>query len=263
MVVEYGAKAIGSKAFNLCKIQSGGIRVPIFFVISNDEFQKDAKIIQQKITHMLSKMSAEYFAVRSSSNLEDGKNASFAGLFKTILNVPKEEVSEAVFQVFASANSHQLHEYCASKNISVEKVTINVIVQEQINSVISGICITRLDFFSDYLYVEACQGQCAAIADGKIVPSSYQINRSNRKIIAAECGDQSIILTCNRSGGLQEIKNNTNVLELPVLSESQLLKIVNTALKIEQFLDMEAVDIEWTFDRQNLYILQARPYVRI
>ena len=261
--LEYSANVIGTKAFNLYRMQSSGIRIPEFFVLSDCVFQEDVKAIRHKIAHKLSRMAAKYYAVRSSSNLEDGENASFAGLFETILNVPKEDVPEAVLQVFSSASSHQLYEYCMSKNIAVKRGTINVIVQEQINSVSSGICITHLDFSPDCLYVEACRGQCAAIADGRVVPSCYQISRNTRDIVATEHGDQSIILTCDRSGGLQEIKSKTNVLELPVLSKKQLLEITNTALKIEKIIITKTVDMEWTFDEKNFYVLQARPYIQI
>ena len=251
---------LGIKAFNLYRMQSAGIRVPRFFVLSHRLLHEDENIIQQKISQELSKTATRFYAVRSSSNLEDGKNASFAGLFNTILNVPQNDVMKTVVQVFSSANSCQLHEYCKSKNISVDKVSINVIVQEQINSISSGICITCMDFSPDCLYIEACRGQCAAITDGKIVPSSYQIKRRTREIIATDCVDQSFYLACIKSGGLQEVYNKINV---QVLSKKQLIEIANTALKIEQSLDMDAVDMEWTFDKQGLYILQARPYVRI
>lgn len=261
--LEYSASAIGTKAFNLYRMQSAGIRIPEFFVLPDYAFQEDVKVIRHKIAYKLSKLAAKHYAVRSSSNLEDGENASFAGLFETILNVPKEDVVEAVLQVFSSASSHQLYEYCISKNIAVEKVKISVIVQAQINSISSGICITHFDFSPDCLYVEACRGQCAAIADGRVVPSCFQINRSTQDIVTTEHGDQSIILTCNGSGGLQETKSKTNVLELPVLSKKQLLEITNTALNIEKIICTETVDMEWTFDEENFYVLQARPYIKI
>jgi phosphoenolpyruvate synthase/pyruvate phosphate dikinase len=44
------------------------------------------------------------------------------------------------------------------------------------------------------------------------------------------------------------------------LISDEIRKIAKTCLEIEQHLHFDAADVEWTFDRESMYILQARPY---
>jgi pyruvate,water dikinase len=58
-----------------------------------------------------------YFSVRSSSNVEDGGNDSFAGQFETFLYVSAEDLSEMILACFASLYSPRVLKYCHNKGI--------------------------------------------------------------------------------------------------------------------------------------------------
>ena len=79
------------KAKNLELLKNNGIRVPDFIVVESEK-EMD-----------LSFSDSELFAVRSSASQEDQAGQSYAGQFETVLNVPREEVPEAVRRVLRSA----------------------------------------------------------------------------------------------------------------------------------------------------------------
>jgi len=115
------------KAGALLKLQEVGFNVPPFIVIT--EAMLKALTPNQIIKTITSKIGSSqkgaieknYYAVRSSANLEDGAKHSFAGIFHTELFVRKEELIEAIHKVIASANSEQLQSYCNIHKIDVNK----------------------------------------------------------------------------------------------------------------------------------------------
>ena len=131
------------KARNLEVLRSRGINVPKFIVVEGPEGID------------LSFSGAELFAVRSSCALEDSEEKSYAGQFKTLLNVRREEVGEAVRTVLESASKIDVYESfkgTASKALKLhpgqpklegtERPPMRVIVQEMVASDISGVLFT-------------------------------------------------------------------------------------------------------------------------
>ena len=66
----------GNKIDNLIKLKESGINVPAFTVVPYDKARLDEPEFEYP-------SDGERFAVRSSSNVEDGDQMSFAGQFDT------------------------------------------------------------------------------------------------------------------------------------------------------------------------------------
>src|SRR5690606_26881253 len=95
-------EGIGNKAKNLYILQKLGFKVPITYVLKHSAY-KDYKLtpkntivkIRREIIHMLSPN--KIYAIRSSTNIEDSSKFSYAGQFKTVLNVNNiEEIIAAI-----------------------------------------------------------------------------------------------------------------------------------------------------------------------
>lgn len=252
---------IGEKASTLIKLKSCGINVPNFFVVSNEEFQEKDDRVYVSIVNKARELNTDYFAVRSSSNLEDTSKASCAGMFHTELNVTIDTLFDAIRKVRNySLNLEAFNQSTyVGKNTSVE---MSVIVQEQIKSDISGICISKPDFSINKIYIESCLGLCHAITDGLIIPSFCYVDRYSMTIVENCESNQEVIATCDDHGGIKIINNNEDDIKPFMLSEEIAVEISKKALLIEEVLGIDSIDMEWTYKEGQLYVLQARTYVQ-
>ena len=79
------------------------------------------------------------FSVRSSCNVEDGDELSFAGQFDTYLNVKKESLKDKVYEVVKSLATEGLIKYAEEGGISLGNIGMDVIIQEMIVPQLSGV----------------------------------------------------------------------------------------------------------------------------
>ena len=157
---------LGSKYENLVILKDNGFNVADFEVIQFEEVienpKKIIKLIQEnknntnkEISDILKSyiennikknftvhLQCDKYAVRSSSNIEDGKKDSFAGQFDTYLNVTKEELSSKIIECFKSLYNENVLEYVFNKKINIEELKMNVIIQKMVQSEYSGVIFT-------------------------------------------------------------------------------------------------------------------------
>jgi len=114
------------KAKTLLKLKKH-FSVPVFIVV------------EQKLKG-LKKIKGAKFAVRSSADCEDGKKYSWAGIFESYLDVPKNQIKNKIELVKKSANSNRAKIY-AQKIGYKKKIKIRVIIQEMIQGD-TGVCFT-------------------------------------------------------------------------------------------------------------------------
>ncbi len=116
-------KKIGNKAIGLRKLLRHGFHIPHTWIISSElwgEYQDDPKSALDILSSELGMIDeSKNYAVRSSSELEDGSKHSYAGQFTTVLNVSgKKAILDAVTKVWDSAESLPAGLYDEKKNDS-------------------------------------------------------------------------------------------------------------------------------------------------
>lgn len=215
------AQTIGGKAKTLIELTDYGFNVPDFFVLSSDVENID--LIKDEIFKAYDDLGDSVVVVRSSAVGEDGTIKSFAGQYKSILNVTKEKLIQSIKECIASLKTAHASAY--SINNPIDKMA--VIVQRMIFPNISGVAFSAdpVRNNKDILIIESVNGQCELLVSGAVTPDHYDIYRDN----------------INNSDVPKDIK-----------------LVAEITLQIENKLGY-FVDVEWAIENNNLYVLQARP----
>ncbi len=140
------AKTAGSKAYSLQKLQRAGLRIPESWAIDFaawNEYRKDPDAVLLSLEEALRVLPEDrLYAVRSSASLEDDAERSFAGQYRSFLQVSgRDGLLQAVQGVWDSARDPELTRYLGGGTET--DVQMGVIVQEQIDGVYSGVLFTR------------------------------------------------------------------------------------------------------------------------
>ena len=128
--------------------------------------------VERQISNFVASFSPTvHFAVRSSSTAEDSGAASFAGQYETLLNVDRAQVVRAVKQCYASMFEARIFSY--RKNLgfsSIEKLSMAVVVQHQIDSVSAGVAFSLDPVSGDesVVVVESVHGQGEGLVGGTV-----------------------------------------------------------------------------------------------
>jgi len=200
-------------------------------------------------------------AVRSSAWLEDRQH-SFAGQYKTILNVTPATAAAAYREVVASLFTKNAMAYRDSFGYRDHEIAMPVVCQEVIDAEISGVLYTR-DFQApggDTMLVTAAWGLGEPIVSGTAAGDRFKISRhAPRTIVGMNVVRKPSALRPDPGGGTRmedvEAERQTRM----CLSREQLLLLAEAGMRIESHF-RRPQDIEFAFDRRgNLIILQTRP----
>lgn len=244
---------LGGKGYNLNLLKSI-CDVPEFFVIKFDSSEEiEDKEVQKQILDFYRKNKYNLVSVRSSATVEDSDQASFAGMFDSVLNVKENMLINAIKKVINSVKANRVIEYCKVKNINYSKIDMRVIVQKMVNSRVSGVCFTRTFESNQSMMIEACLGLGEALVSGRVTPDNYIVDKDTLGIDDSSIGYQNIML------------KNTNYEEVPLkernskkLTDQEIQNLIKVSLQIDESLNFNGADIEWAIEDNKLYILQAR-----
>lgn len=163
---------------------------------------------------------SEFYIVRSAVSFEDSFDHSQAGVFQSSESVLSEEVISTLENLYIE-NKKRLG--------SNQNAQVNLIVSPFIKSVCGGVSFYPWLYFNEHALVEFADTPQAAVA-GKINGSMLiDLTDSNRNI------------------------NHDGMLSSQIITELKL-----TLRKLHTIFNYP-IDIEWTYDGKNLYVLQIRP----
>lgn len=254
---------LGGKSLQLHRLREIFDDVPPFFTVEFDSFDevRDPRIEEQLIDYCISH-GFDLVAVRSSASCEDALETSFAGMFKTVLNVRPPSLADAIGEVLDSVHSKRVVEYCQAHNLDPNQISMSVIIQKMIRSRVSGVCFTRIDENPNSLMIEACYGLGEGLVSGMITPDTYIVDRESLEIVKETIGYQKVYLPPpqhgKKNGGYQEVPFHRRNSKKVIHSEIKI--IAEKALKAERHLDFLAADVEWAIEGDLVFVLQARPY---
>ena len=215
-------------------------------------------------------------AVRSSGVAEDGKDASHAGQFTTILGVRAgDSLEQAVIECWASAFSDRIRAYSRVRGRRRNALQMAVVVQEMVPSRCAGVAFSINPVSGDWgeMTVEAAHGLGTAVVDGQILPDFYRVRRPRRlwpgfrrvsgrlglSEIEREVNPQAMQQVLLPDGGTQTVPVPESQVRAAKLSKRQLARVCRLTLQVEA-LEGGPRDVEWAIDANDrVWLLQARP----
>lgn len=223
---------IGTKARNLFYLIKGWYHVPPFCCVNEMEGYTKEELEQYLEQHF---SETKLFSVRSSSLVEDGMDASFAGQFPTFLRVKREEVYDIVKKVldFSFDNKHEI--YCREHGQSNVQIQMTAIIQEMVEADYSGVLFTaNPQGLLNETVIVIGKGTGDNVVEDKTETTTYYYNVTD-DIYYYEQEEQA-----------------------PTLSKELLQKLLNAAQKVKALFGMEC-DMEFAIKENTIYLLQARP----
>ena len=244
---------VGTKSAVLGELTRAGFDVPAGFILTTEAFRifmqgigRDyegpqagleraavPEIVAAALASALAGLGDGPVAVRSSAVGEDLDNASFAGVYDTVLGIRGvEAVARAVQRCWASAYGERAAVYRAMKGMDSEP-RMAVLVQRLIDAEASGVAFTADPLTGDtsVTLISAVPGLGEAMVSGWETPEEWRV------------------------------EGNQAMCEAPyeaVLDVDRVLCIAEAAKRIEERLGGPQ-DIEWAISEGCLYVLQARP----
>ena len=170
-------------------------------------------------------------AVRSSATAEDMVDASFAGQYRSFLEIGDDEsLLRAVKLVWASLWLPAPRAYRAHANVSEGDLAMSVVIMELVEAERAGVVFTvNPAGSSNDLRIEAVDGLGEQLVSGEVTPEAYVLPRSSAHRPSVD----------------------------PVLDEA-----VDAALDLERRFGAPQ-DVEWAHDGRMLYIVQTRPITTV
>lgn len=197
------------KAENLRKLKINGFPVPEFIVVDSPSDVKIDGLPDKK------------YAVRSSSDLEDGEKMSYAGQFHSELNVNKSGIHDAVQRVIDSGKKYGSH--------------MKVIIQEMVDADYSGVLFTAnpLGILNESVVVIG-KGLGENVVEDRCDTTAYYYNLDDDLFYYEQQEDA-------------------------VLAGNEVIRLlVDTGKRIKEIFQKD-MDIEFAVKDAEVYVLQARP----
>lgn len=212
-------------------------------------------------------------AVRSSATAEDLPNASFAGQYDTYLNVSGyESLLRHIKCCWISLFTDRAISYRLKQKFPSWKCSLCVVVQVQINPVVSGIMFTAdvVTGLRNVTVIDAGFGLGEALVSGLINPDVYKYDRK-RNVLEKKIGIQDIEVIPTfghldkseelNMGGTKTVEIDEMRREIQKLTDGQISALVAFGTGIQSHYNEAAQDIEWCVERvtNKVFIVQSRP----
>ncbi|MDH6194001.1 pyruvate,water dikinase [Mycobacterium frederiksbergense] len=199
-------------------------------------------------------------AVRSSATGEDGKDASFAGMNRTITNVAGEgALLQGVTKCWMSLFTPRVISYRASRGFAATPA-MAVVVQQMVSADKAGVAFTTdpSTGASDRVVVEAAFGQGEVVVSGTVQPDTYVVDKKTLAVREARIGFKAIKVVRGPDGNDATVELDRPEAEARVLDDDALRQIVKLAIASERHSGCPQ-DVEWAIASGTVWLVQARP----
>ncbi|MEV6099929.1 phosphoenolpyruvate synthase [Nocardia sp. NPDC051981] len=199
-------------------------------------------------------------AVRSSAVGEDSATASFAGMNVSHTNIHgDEELITALTDCWASLFSPRVLTYRARRGMH-NRPEMAVVVQRMVAARTAGVAFTADPATGslDRIVIDAARGQGEVVVSGAVTPDTYVLDAAGPTLLTTEVGSQSFAIVAG-SDGDRRIQLSESEAAAPALTDDQAVAVARLALEVQAHHSGRPQDVEWVFDDEHLWLVQARP----
>lgn len=202
--------------------------------------------------------------VRSSSNSEDLPGFNGAGLYDTVGNVVgKHALGEALKRVWASLWNLRAVDERSAFGIDHHQAYMAVLIQVGVNATAAGVLITKnlWDPSDNHSFtINSKWGLGERVVQGQRLPEQIVFDPTNDGTKIISRADDPVMLVFDPAGGMKELPVPAGA--GVILSEERAKKL---STMVEKFMPVFAhgqpLDVEWVLEGEDVWIVQARPYV--
>lgn len=266
---------VGGKARQLARLIRYGLPTPEFFVIPAEWSRARAIGVAQPLRGLLQVELATRgwqtrpLAVRSSAIGEDAKEASFAGIYRSCLNVVGlDGLCGAIAEVWNSLDTPTAESYRTRMGLAGEPA-MAVVVMPLLPAVASGIGFTcdPLGGREDRIVVHANWGLGESLVGGETAGDEFVFAEDATdvwRLIEKRTGDKSSIRVPAAGGGTRRQATRPAQVKADVLDlaqAEQLAALLRDAAVACDFV-LPFFDLEWVWDGGRFWLTQIRPVTR-
>ncbi|NJN57038.1 MAG: pyruvate phosphate dikinase PEP/pyruvate-binding protein [Leptolyngbyaceae cyanobacterium SL_5_9] len=241
------ADKVGHKAATLAQLRRWGYPVPMGWVLPPGD--DPAPLLE-----LLQPSAEQPLVVRSSAIGEDSDTASAAGQYESILRVTSQPLLEqAIAQCQLSYSRPAAVQYRQDRKLA--ETAMAVVIQHQIQGVFSGVAFSRdpIARQGDAVVIEALPGGAERIVSGQFTPEQYRVWVEDIEFHFSE-DPQTDPFDWRLPDLLSLDVEGTG--DVPSRLIQQVAYLVR---HLEARYHGIPQDIEWSYDGQQLWLLQSRP----
>ncbi|ODT44758.1 MAG: hypothetical protein ABS70_04765 [Nitrospira sp. SCN 59-13] len=208
------------------------------------------------------------WAVRSSATNEDIEQASAAGLYRTSLGLSSSQVLRGIYDCWQSLWTEAAVEYALRTSSPKSCPSMAVVIQPLLHATTAGVAysIHPVTGRTSQVVINAVPGLASSLVSGEVTPDQYVVEvaedegrplRVRRRLLATK--QQKLLPT---SAGVHAETISESAQKQSSLSDAQLFQLATLSKQIEAAF-RQPIDLEWVWDADNVWVVQARPITAV
>ena len=259
------ASLVGRKAFHLATLSRSGFDVPPGFCVTTEAFRhcqtlsRGEPVLPQSLREIIVaawwRSGLTMAVIRSSASEEDGEDASWAGIFPTVLPVTSEgDMLAAVETCFRAMHEPSVERYRSACERGERPPAMAVLVQSLIDAEAAGVAFTAnpMTGCRDEIVINAVPGLGEPLSAGRISGDVFVVGRDGT-VKSASITAKPFMLTWEG-----EVVLPRDRAEQRAITEAGAAAVARLATRVERVFGSPQ-DIEFAIASGRFYLLQARP----
>ena len=226
--------------------------------------------IEEAVAAMVERRGSDLrLALRSSAVGEDALGVTFAGQYRSELNILPEEACEVWKEIVASKYAVTAMSYRFQRGIPDEAAPMSVGVLSMVQALAGGVAYSRDPVASrqgrGQVTLNAVPGLPQAVVDGAVTPDVFAFSRQNPpELLEKHIAHKAFRLDCapEAAQGVSRSDLEDEAASRPSLTDEQARELAQVALALEEFYN-EPQDVEWALEpyegNTRIVVLQSRP----